>query len=37
MKAVVVAVKREYEKMNRTLSLEQYGPYSSMVEGLDRG
>ena len=36
MKAIIVAVKREYDKMNRTLSLEQYGSYARMVEGLDR-
>jgi hypothetical protein len=35
MQAVIVAVKREYDKMNRGLSLEQYGSYSRMVEGLD--
>ena len=35
MKAIIVAVKREYDKMNRTLSLEQYGTYSRLVEGLD--
>src|SRR5947207_13583956 len=35
MKAIVTAVKREYDKMSRTLSLEQYGAYASMVEGLD--
>lgn len=35
MKAIIVAVKREYDKMNRMLSLEQYGSYSRMVEGLD--
>jgi hypothetical protein len=36
MPAIIVAVKREYDKMNRALSLEQYGSYSRMVEGLDR-
>lgn len=35
MPALIVAVKREYDKMNRTLSLEQYGSYSRMVQGLD--
>jgi SpoVK/Ycf46/Vps4 family AAA+-type ATPase len=35
MPAIIVAVKREYDKMNRALSLEQYGSYSSMVEELD--
>ena len=35
MPAIVVAVKREYDKMNRTLSRDQYGSYSAMVERLD--
>jgi len=35
MKEVVVSVKREYDKVNRTLSLEQYGVYSSLVEELE--
>jgi SpoVK/Ycf46/Vps4 family AAA+-type ATPase len=35
MPAIIVAVKREYDKMNRALSLEQYGSYSRMVESLD--
>jgi hypothetical protein len=36
MKEVIVAVKREFDKMNRSLSLEQYGAYASLVEGLER-
>jgi len=36
MKEVIVAVKREFDKMNRSLSLEQYGSYASLVEGLER-
>ena len=36
MKEVVVAVKREFDKMNRSLSLEQFGSYASLVEGLER-
>jgi hypothetical protein len=35
MPAIIVAVKREYDKMNRALSLEQYGSYSRLVEGLE--
>jgi len=35
MQAVIVAVKREYDKLNRTLSLEQYGSYARLVEELD--
>ncbi len=36
MKETIVAVKREFDKMNRSLSLEQYGAYASLVEGLER-
>jgi ATPase family associated with various cellular activities (AAA) len=35
MEQIIVAVKREYDKLNRTLSLEQYGSFSSLVEGLE--
>jgi ATPase family associated with various cellular activities (AAA) len=35
MPAIIVAVRREYDKINRALSLEQYGSYSRLVEGLD--
>lgn len=35
MKDVLIAVKREYDKMNRSLSLDQLGPYASHVAGLD--
>jgi adenylate kinase family enzyme len=36
MAGIVVAVKREYDKMNRTVSREQYGSYAPLIEGLDR-
>jgi hypothetical protein len=36
MNELIVAVKREYDKMNRTLSTEQYGPYASLIEALER-
>lgn len=36
MKEIVVAVKREFDKMNRSLSLEQYGSYAALIERLDR-
>jgi SpoVK/Ycf46/Vps4 family AAA+-type ATPase len=36
MKEVIIAVKREFDKMNRSLSLQQYGAYASLVEGLER-
>jgi hypothetical protein len=35
MKDIVIAVKREYDKLNRTLSPQQYGTYASLVERLD--
>ncbi len=35
MKDVLIAVKREYDKMNRSLSLDQLGPYASHIAGLD--
>lgn len=31
MKDVIIAVKREYDKMNRSLSLDQLGPYASHI------
>jgi hypothetical protein len=35
MEEIIVAVKREYDKLNRTMSLEQYGSYAPMVEKLE--
>src|SRR5262249_16633668 len=35
MKDVIVALKGEYEKINRTLSLQQYGTYAPLVKGLE--
>jgi SpoVK/Ycf46/Vps4 family AAA+-type ATPase len=35
MPEVLVAVKREFDKMNRSLSLEQFGPYASLIEELE--
>ena len=35
MKEIIVAVKREYDKVNRKLSRQQYGPYAPLMEGLD--
>ena len=34
MPAVIAAVKREYDKLDRGLSLEQYGPYARVAENL---
>jgi SpoVK/Ycf46/Vps4 family AAA+-type ATPase len=36
MREVIIAVKREYDKLNRALSLEQFGSYAEIVEGLER-
>lgn len=35
MRDVLVAVKREYDKMNRAMSLDQLGPYARDIELLD--
>jgi SpoVK/Ycf46/Vps4 family AAA+-type ATPase len=35
MRDVLVAVKREYDKMNRSLSLDQLGPYGSHIAALE--
>lgn len=37
MEPVLIAVKREYDKMNRSVSLEQFGRYAPLVEALKRG
>lgn len=36
MDQVVIAVKREYDKLKRAISLEQFGPYAATVEKLER-
>lgn len=36
MAQVLIAVKREYEKMNKSLSLEKFGPYSNIIEELEK-
>jgi ATP-dependent 26S proteasome regulatory subunit len=35
MKDVLIAVKREYDKMNRSMSLDQLGPYAKDIAALD--
>ncbi len=35
MKHVLIAVKREYDKLNRSLSLEQLGPYAADIAALE--
>jgi len=35
MREVIVALKREYDKLNRAAGLEQFGPYASFVQELE--
>ena len=35
MEAVVIAVKREFDKLNRSISLEQFGPYAHIIERIE--
>jgi SpoVK/Ycf46/Vps4 family AAA+-type ATPase len=35
MKRVIIAVKREYDKLNRSVSLEQFGSYAKLIEGME--
>lgn len=36
MEHIIIAVKREYDKLNRSISLEQFGPYAEVIEELER-
>jgi adenylate kinase family enzyme len=36
MERVIVAIKREYDKLNRSVSQTQFGPYAPLIESLDR-
>lgn len=35
MEAVLAAVKREYEKLDRTIALDQFGPYAAAIRKLE--
>jgi hypothetical protein len=35
MKDVLIAIKREYDKMNRSMSLDQLGEYAQYIEALE--
>jgi SpoVK/Ycf46/Vps4 family AAA+-type ATPase len=35
METVLVGVKREFDKLSRSISLEQFGPYAKLIEALD--
>jgi hypothetical protein len=37
MEDMIVAVKREYDKLNRQVSLEHFGPYGRIVEAMEHG
>ena len=37
MEHVIIAVKREYDKLNRSISLEQFGDYAGIIEKLEKG
>ena len=34
MEALIAAVKREYDKLDRAVSLEQYGPFAGVAQRL---
>jgi ATPase family associated with various cellular activities (AAA) len=36
MEQILIAVKREYDKLNRSVSLEQFGTYAKFIEGIDK-
>lgn len=36
MEKIIIAIKREYEKAGRSISLEDFGPYASIVEDMER-
>lgn len=36
MDHVMIAIKREYDKLNRSVSQTQFGPYALLIENLDR-
>ena len=36
MESLVIAIKREYDKIKSTVTLEQFGPYRDIIEGIDK-
>jgi SpoVK/Ycf46/Vps4 family AAA+-type ATPase len=36
MEQLIIAVKREYDKMERTVSPEHFGPYSGIIEKIEK-
>lgn len=37
MEQIIVSVKREYDKINRSVSLEHFGPYAEIVRRMEHG
>ncbi|HAG81443.1 MAG TPA: ATP-binding protein, partial [Cyanobacteria bacterium UBA12227] len=37
MEEIVICIKREYDKLNRSVSLEQFGVYAKLVERINNG
>ena len=37
METVLLAVKREYDKLNRSVSLDAFGKYADVIEKMERG
>lgn len=37
MNEIIIAVKREYDKMNRSISLEQFGSYAELIKQIEGG
>lgn len=35
MENIIVAIKREYDKLNRSVSLEHFGPYAEIIERME--
>ena len=36
MESIVIAIKREYDKIKSTVTLEQFGPYRDIIERIDK-
>jgi SpoVK/Ycf46/Vps4 family AAA+-type ATPase len=36
MESIIIAIKREYDKIKRAVTMEQFGPYRNIVERLDK-
>ncbi len=36
MEQMIIAVKREYDKLDRTVSMEHFGPYAGLIKGMEK-